>query len=424
MKILFLTHYYPPEGNAPASRTHETCRRWAAAGHEVEVITCVPNVPDGKVYAGYRNALHQVETLDGVRVHRVWTYVAPNKGAVRRILNYLSYLVSALLCGLRVRRPNVLLCTSPQFFCGIAGVVLGRWRAVPTILEIRDIWPESIETVGAMRKGFALRLLERLERWMYRRADHVVTVGKGYWRKLVERGVPEAKLSIVTNGADVDLFKPGPPDPELRERLGVGTAFTAAYVGTLGMACGLDVVLDAAAMLRDRGEDGVRFLLVGDGARREELEARARDLGVQDLVRFTGRLPKEQIAPLLRTVDACLIHLEKSPLFTTVIPSKMFEAFATAKPVLLGVDGHAREILEEAGAGLFFEPGDAPALLAAVERLRSDPAACARMGREGLRQVHETYNRDRLAAAYLEIVSRVAAGQQAAAVPARTAAPS
>ena len=298
--ILFLSHYFAPEGNAPASRTFENCRLWVASGHRVTVVTCAPSVPSGVVYEGYRNRLVQTEWIDGIRVIRVWTLLAANRGTLRRTLNYLSYLVTATLRGIFVRKVDVVIATSPQFFCGWAGVLVSRLRRKPFLLEIRDIWPESIETVGALGNRAAIGLLSVLERWMYRAADQIVTVGEGYRGKLVERGVPEKRVAVVTNGADLEFYQPGPPDPAVTKRYDLKGKFTLAYVGTLGMACGLDCVLDAAEKLQAEGEDKVRFLLVGDGARREELESAAKARGLEGIV-FTGRLDKAEIPALLRS---------------------------------------------------------------------------------------------------------------------------
>jgi hypothetical protein len=408
MRILYLTHYFWPEGNAPASRALEMGRCWARAGHDVQVITCAPNVPAGKVYPGYRNRLFQRETIEGMDVLRVWSYVAPNKGTLRRIMNYLSYMVSATAAGTMVARPDVILATSPQFFCGWAGVLLHRLRQVPMILEIRDIWPESIEATGAMRSSPALRALEHLERRMYASADRIVTVGAGYRRKLLERNVEVGKIDIVHNGVDFDLFSPAKPDETIRRKWNLGNAFVCAYVGTLGISSGLDVVLRAARTLKQNRRDDVKFLLAGDGACREKYQARARKEGLDNVV-FTGRLNKTEIPSLLASTDACLVHLRKQELFKTVLPSKMFEAAAMAKPILLGVQGCAAEMISSAGAGLCFVPEDDRGLMEAIDTLQADPQEARAMGKRGRRWVEASFDRRDLAQRYMEILQAVAA---------------
>ena len=411
MRLLFLSHYFPPEGNAPANRTYENCRRWSAEGRPVTVVTCAPNCPDGVVFPGYRNRLKQRETVGGVEVLRVWTFIAPNKGTVRRTLNYLSYMVSATLAGTFVLpRPEIVVATSPQFFCGWAGVLVAKARGVPFVLEIRDIWPESISAVGALHGRGLFRVLEWMERTMYRAADHIVTVGDGYKQRLLERGVPEEKISVVMNGVDED-FVPRAADAELLKRYGLAGKFVVTYAGTIGMACGLDVTLRAAELLRARGVDDVVFLLVGSGAERENLEAEVRRRGLEGRVILTGRVPRAEIPAFVASSDACLVHLRKTDLFASVMPSKIFEAAGMAKPIILGVGGFAREFVERAGAGLVMTPDDENELVAAVLRLKADDGLRRTLGESGERWVRANCDRGVLAARYLEILERVAAGR-------------
>ena len=406
MRILFLTHYFPPEGNAPATRVHQFCRRWVENGHEVTVITCAPNVPSGKVYEGYRNRLWQREQVDGIEVIRVWTFLAANAGTVKRILNYVSFMVSAVLAALFRRSPDVLIATSPQMFCGVAGALLRVLRRWTFVLEVRDLWPESITTVGAMKKSPLVRLLERLERWMYRRAQRIVAVGEGYKRKLVERGVPADKVTIITNGVDPTAYADAQPDDDLRERYGWTGKTTFAYIGTVGMASGLEVVPRAAARLRARGREDIHFVVVGDGAERAPLEQLA-TREAAGMVTFTGLLPKQQMPAVLATVDVCLVHLRAAPLFETVLPSKMFEAAATGRPILLGVAGEAAALLRETGAGEAFPPEDADALAAACERLTDDPRLRLALGAAGRAHLTPRFDVDLLAQRYQEELERL-----------------
>ncbi len=408
MRILFFSHYFPPEGNAPASRTFENCRRWSSRGHRVTVVTCAPNHPSGVLYPGYENRWRQQETRDGVRVVRVGTYLAANRGTVLRIVNYVSYMGSATLASLALPTPDVIIATSPQFFCGWTGVHAARLHRVPLILEIRDIWPESIAAVGALRNRALLRLLERLEHRMYAAARHIVTVGEGYRRCLLGKGVPATDISVVMNGVDRQLFSPSRPDPRLRRSLGVEQRFVVTYSGTIGMACGLEVVLRAAETLRRKRRDDIAFLLVGDGAHREALQAEAARRRLDSVV-FTGRLDRQRMPALLASSDACLVHLRRTELFATVLPSKIFEALGMARPIINGVPGEASRLVERAGAGICIEPEDADQLVQAVERLAGDPELCQRYGRAGHEYALAHHDRDRLAADYLEVIRRVCA---------------
>ncbi|MCA9188965.1 MAG: glycosyltransferase family 4 protein [Planctomycetales bacterium] len=410
MRITIFSHYFPPEGNAPASRTFEHARQWVEAGHEVTVVTCVPNVPTGIAYAGYRNHLWpQRESRHGIEVVRVWTYLSPNSGTLPRIGNYVSYMLSAVLAFMFfVRRPNVIVATSPQFFCGWAGILAGWLKWTPTVLEIRDIWPESIMAVGAMHRGWTIRFVEWLERWMYRAASHIVTVGKGY-RDNIQTKVPAAtRISVITNGVDGRLFAPAPVSECFRRRFGLGDRFVCAYVGTLGMAHGLDVVIRAAELLRQRRRDDIVFLLVGDGAHRARLERQVEQAELGSYVRFAGLLPKADMPMALTSSDALLIHLRKCELFTTVIPSKLFESMAVQRPIILGVRGEAAEILHDFNAGLQMEPENEHDLASAVVRLAEDPEYAAQLGINGRVAVMEKYRRDVLAAEYLSLLCEVA----------------
>ena len=421
MRILFLSHYFPPEGNAPATRVGALTKRWVAEGHEVTVITSAPNVPDGVVYDGYTNRFKpQEEEVDGVRVFRVWTYLAPNKGSGRRILNYLSYMVSAVLKVLFLRRPDVIIATSPQFFCGWAGILSKWWYRMSRIgaarprfvLEIRDIWPESIGAVEAMSQRSAIvRILEWLELRMYAAAHCIVTVGEGYRQRLLERGVPEKKMVIVMNGVDRDLLEREIPDPEpIRKQWGLDDKFVCSYIGTIGMASGLQILLRAARILRERGEERVRFLAVGDGAVRDELENDARNEGLDEVI-FTGRRPKEEMPAFLAASDLCFVHLKKTPLFETVMPSKIFEAMGMRKAILIGVDGEARKLVEQGGAGTAVPPEDEEALVDAVLHAAENPEELIAQGDRGRRFVFEHFDRDALAGDYLKVLNALVHGE-------------
>ncbi len=410
MHILFLSHYFVPENNAPAARVHGLAKEWARLGHRVTVLTGAPNVPAGVVYEGYRNRLYQEEWIEGIRTARVWTYLAANRGRVRRGLNFLSYMAAAGTAGSALRpRADVVIATSPQFFAGWAGVPVSRAHGAPFVLEIRDIWPDSITAVGALKEGRVIRALETLERALYDAADHIVAVGEGYRQNMIRKGVPAAKIDVVTNGVDADLFTPRPADAALRTRLGFATGtFVVTFAGTIGMASGLEVALGAARRLKEQGRADVAFLLIGDGAVRADLEEQARAQGLANVV-FTGLVPRPELPRYLASSDACLVHFRKQQLFSTILPSKFFEDAAMEKPILLGFEGDARAMLGAADCGIAFEPGNAVELAAAAVRLADDRAEGARLGASGRRYVLEHFERRALAHDYLGILGRVRA---------------
>jgi len=343
----------------------------------------------------------------------VWTYLAANRGRVRRGLNFLSYLAAAGAAGPLLRpRADVVVATSPQFFAGWAGVPVSRSHRAPFVLEIRDVWPDSITAVGALKEGRVIRALEKLERALYDAADHIVAVGEGYKATMVAKGVAPDKVDVVTNGVDADLFVPRPPDEELRARLGFSPdTFVVTFAGTIGMASGLDVALRAARRLKERRRHDVAFLLIGDGAVRAELQAAARDQGLDNVV-FTGMVARDDLPRYLASSDACLVHFRRQALFSTILPSKFFEDAAMEKPILLGFEGEARDLLERARCGVAFEPDNDAELSAAVERLTADRDEARRLGRNGRAYVLEHFDRRTLAADYLSILERVCADHE------------
>lgn len=409
MRIAFFTHYYPPEVNAPASRTSEHSREWARRGHEVTVVTCVPNHPSGKIYPGYKNKLFQTELIDGVKVVRLWTFVAANERFLFRTMNYVIYSIAATVALPFLPKADVIVTTSPQFFCGLVGFTARLVKRAPWVLEIRDLWPESIVTVGAMKKGAAIRLLEAIEAFAYREADRIVSVTESFVPHIEARGGAK-KIEIIKNGVDLSLFSGAASGDEIKRRFNLEGRFVAAYVGTHGMAHGLDTILDAAALLKN--DPRIGFLLVGDGAERCRLQERAKRMKL-DNVRVVGQLPKSDMPAVWAATDASLILLRNSDAFKKVIPSKMFEAMAMARPIVLGVEGEAKDLLEKANAGMAAPPESAEDLAAAVSKLAGDAELCRRFGQNGLTHVREHFDRSKLALRYLELLDATASTSQA-----------
>ena len=374
---------------------------WAKQGHQVTVVTSAPNHPDGIVYPGYKNRFFHNETVDGVSVVRVWTYLAANEGFARRTLNYVSYMISAAMAAPRLPRSDVYVSTSPQFFCGLAGMLAAKMRRTPWVLEVRDLWPESIVTVGAMHRGMTIRFLEWLERLAYRKADRIVAVTDSFAPHIAERCQGAAKIDVIKNGVDLSLFKRGADGGEIKRRFGLEGRFVAAYVGTHGMAHGLDTMLDAAELLRNDPRFG--FLMVGGGAEQERLAARAKTMGLDNL-RIVGQMPKSDMPAVWAATDASLILLRRSDAFEKVLPSKMFEAMAMECPIILGVRGEAKALLDAAGAGIAITPESAEELVAAVVRLADDKDLALKLGRQGGLFVRQHFDRERLAERYIEVL--------------------
>jgi colanic acid biosynthesis glycosyl transferase WcaI len=374
MKILFLSENFPPESNAAATRVYERACYWADWGHQVTVITSAPNFPEGKLFAGFENKWKQSETMSKIRVVRVKTYIAANRGVAYRTLDFLSFMATGLLAALKEEHPDVIAATSPQFFTAVAGWAASALRGVPFVFELGDLWPASIAAVGAMRKSFALGLIEKLELFLYRRSTAIAALTSSFKDNLVSRGIDADKISVVINGVDLSRYSPQPRDMALAAEWGLAGKFVAGYIGTHGMAHALGNVLDAAERLKDN--DTVRFLLAGAGAERDALMADATKRGLNNVV-FMPRQPKEAMPAVWSLCDVALVHLKDSPVFAGVIPSKIFEAEAMGLPLLLAApEGEASTIVLNDKAGLHVAPEDPDALATAVRQLENDRVLC------------------------------------------------
>ena len=404
MKILFFTHYFPPEVNAPANRTHEHCRRWVQDGHDVTVITGVPNHPRGVIFEGYENRWLQEETIDGIRVIRTWMYLTPNSGFAKRVANYLGFMVTAILASFRAGRPDLIVATSPQFFVGVAGAVVSKLKRRPFVLEIRDLWPKSVAELGQLGPGPILSTLEALEKWLYRSAAGVVVNTRTFRQHVEERGVPKDRIELIYNGIDPALFRPRPPNRTLLAEHGLDGHFTVAYVGTLGLAHGLTLLIDVAERLKERRE--LRFVLIGDGADRAKLEEEVRRRGLDNVV-MLGLQPREAMPDWIASIDLLLVMLRDLPVFETVIPSKIFEFLAQERPVVLAAKGEIRRMMDEAEGALVIDPEREDQMVSAIERVMDRPDEAKTRAESGRRWVDEGFIRDDLArrmAVFLESV--------------------
>jgi len=412
MKILFFTDNFPPESNAPAIRTLEHTREWVKAGHEVTVVTCAPNFPLGKVYEGYSNSFYQTEYIEGVRVVRVWSYIAANEGAAKRIIDYVSYMVSSTVAALFLPRPDVVVGTSPQLFAAVAAWLTAKIKRRPFVFELRDLWPESILAVGAMEKGWVIRKLEQFVSYLYQQADLMVPVTYAFARILEGEGVPAEKIEVVTNGIEPGSHKLTESREAVRKKWGIpNDRFVGAFIGTLGMAHGISTILNAAEASRD--DATLHFVIMGNGADKDQIKRLAAEKQLSNVTIIDGQ-PRQDALNLLGAVDVSLVLLKNTPLFETVIPSKIFEAMEFEKPILLGVRGESADIVvKKSQSGIAFTPESADELLINLRALRDDPERCAEFGRNGRAAVESTFRRTQLAARMLASIEGLVANEQA-----------
>lgn len=380
MRILLLEQFFDPE---PTFKGLAFAQKLVERGHHVEVLTGFPNYPGGKVYPGYRIKFRQVERHDGIRVNRVPLFPSHDKSSIKRIANYASFTLSAATIGARlIQKPDVIYCYHPPATLGGAAIVLSRLYRCPFVYDIQDLWPDTVATSGMMRNPTALAMLERWCRWVYRNAAHITVLSPGFKMRLIERGVPEHKITVIYNWADESKMKIVERDEHLARSLGMAGKFNITFAGTMGLGQALDAVLDAAALLRERAL-AIQFVFVGGGIERERLEATARQKSLSNVL-FLPRQDPEQMAPLFALSDALLVHLKDDPLFRITIPSKTQTYMAVGKPILMAVQGDAADLVTRAGCGIVCPPQDARALADAALRLFQMPATeRAMMGQRG-----------------------------------------
>jgi colanic acid biosynthesis glycosyl transferase WcaI len=406
VRILYVSQYFPPEMGAPAARASELARHWAIMGHDVTVLTGFPNHPTGVVPPEWRARMRRLvykEIVDGVDVVRTWLWPLPNRKAHERMRNYASFWLSASLSGLGISRPDVVIGSSPQLLVALAGWWLAWTKGVPFVFEVRDLWPESLAAVGAGGEGSALhRTLGLIAGFLYRRSTRIAVVTPAFQDHLIRYWqVPAERISVVENGVETELFRPCPP----AILPGTEGKFVVCYIGTMGMAHGLETLIAAAEQLREDFPQAV-FLMIGEGAEKERIVELARARHLSNII-FLGQQPRDQIPAYIAGADVCLVMLKKSELFKTVMPTKLLEYMACEKPVVVAVDGQARKLVEESSSGVFVEPGDSQALANSIRALASDAAARQKMGSNGREYIVRHLSREQTARTYIEVLEKL-----------------
>ena len=405
MKILFISDNFPPETNAPASRTYEHAVEWVKQGHHVTVITCAPNFPKGKVYSGYRNAWYSTEIVDGIQVIRVKTYITQNTGFFKRILDFLSFMVSSSIAGLFVKRSNIVIATSPQFFTAVSGWFLSKIKGIPFVFEVRDIWPASLEAVGFNKFKRLTNAIKKIELFLYAQASLVVVVTNSFKKELSERGVLDQKIKVIFNGVDASKYFPRTKNENHFKSIhNLHGKFIVAYVGTLGLAHALDTILNAAENLQHQSD--IVFLFVGEGAMKDQLVRETQEKCLNNVV-FVGGQSKDQMPLVWSACDVSLVSLRNVPLFKMVIPSKIFESMASGLPIIMSTPkGEASKIVTSAAAGVHCVP-ESPKLLAdAILSLKRDCKAYDEFAINGIKTA-KLFDRKKQASQMLAEIERI-----------------
>lgn len=398
MTLTFLTQYYPPETGAPQNRLHSLARHLKAFGHSVDIITAMPNYPRGEILESYRWKMFCRDSIDDIIVQRCWIYASKSNGIVFKLLSYFSFVITSLIVGLRSDKSDYLLCESPPLFLGMTAVILAKRKGAKLIFNVSDLWPESAEKLGIVGDGMILRLTYRLEAWLYRRAYLVTGQTQGIVSNIGRR-FPKVRTLWLPNGVDKEAYTSAATDRNWRAFYGLEGKKLFIYAGILGHAQGLEVIIKAAFRLKARTD--IAFVLIGDGPLKRELEVHNDRLSAN--VVFIPNQPKANALGIVSEAYACIIPLKKLDLFKGAIPSKIFDSLALGIPILLGVEGEAKELfIDRAQAGLCFEPENEAQLEQAILGILLHPQVRDEKGMNGRFFVMEHFDRGKIAQKFLQ----------------------
>jgi glycosyltransferase involved in cell wall biosynthesis len=403
MRIIILTQYYPPETGAPQNRLSDLAQRLHRSGVEVTVHTAMPNYPQMKKHRGYRWRFYKKERVEGITVHRSWIYCGTSKRIIPRLFNYFSFVITSVITGIFVlRRSDFLLVESPPLFLGYSAYILSRCKRAKMIFNVSDLWPESAEKLGLVTSRRMLRMAYGLERFCYRKSAFVTGQTQGICRSISER-FPGKTVQWLPNGVDMDSFVPCKTDLLWRSKNGFGCDdFLILYAGIIGHAQGLEVIIRAAEILKEY--PSIHFIILGSGPEKDGLINMVEEKGISN-VTFPEGVARKEMPEIIASVNASVVPLKKLELFTGAIPSKIFEALAMEKPILLGVEGEAYDLfVKEAQAALFFEPENAEDLARQTLALFNKHDEAMAMGKRGREFAIRRFNRKTIAESLKELM--------------------
>lgn len=401
MKILILTQYFPPETGAPQNRLHSIAGYFSNLGAEVSILTAMPNYPKMEVFDGYRGRFYKYEEQGNIKVHRAWIFVSKSKSVIFRLLNYFSFVFSSLLVGIfKINKHDIIICESPPLFLGISALILKWFKNSKLVFNVSDLWPESAEKLDIVTNKLLLGISYKLEGILYTHSNLVSGQTQGIVKNISDR-FPLVKTYWLPNGIDFNQYNILANGADFRLTYAINSSdFILMYAGILGYAQGLDVIIKSAFITKTFPE--IKYVIIGDGPEKEKLKKLAKELKLENVL-FVGNIPRENMSNAIAACNAYIVPLKKNDLFLGAIPSKLFEPLAMGKPILLGVDGEARELfIEKGNGGLFFKPEDANELAEKVLYLNANRNEISILGDNGKKFVSINFNREKIAKLFFE----------------------
>ncbi len=404
MKLLILTQYFPPEIGAPQNRLYELAVRLKQKGVNISVLTAMPNYPQMEIHAAYKGKFYHYEEMNGLHIHRSWIYVSKSKGIFKRLLNYFSFVKSSAWVGLfKLGKFDFILCESPPLFLGMTAYFLKKIKGAKLIFNVSDLWPESAEKLGLVQNKFFLNIAARLEEFMYRKSELISGQTQGIVKSISER-FPDKKTYWLPNGVDLAYYNTNTVITDWRNKNNFSTEdFILLYAGIIGHAQGLEVIIKAAKELEKYSR--IKFVLLGSGPEKEKLQALKQSLNTGNLF-FFDAVTKKEMPKIIATIDVAVIPLKKLDLFKGAIPSKIFENLAMKKPILLGVEGEAKELfIDEGKCGLAFIPENEKDLAVKIIELYNNKNELITFGENGYRYVEQKFTRDKIATEFWNFIN-------------------
>lgn len=394
MRILFLTQYCPPEVGAPQNRIFEFAKQLKTFGHEITILTAMPNYPKGEIFDGYKGKIVHREKLDGIDIVRTWIYATKRNGFIPRIINYMSFTISSVLLGLPlIGKQDVVITESPPLFLGYSGYLISRIKRAKYVFNVSDLWPESAIKLGVLNNKLLIKLSTWLEEFSYRKSHLITGQTMGIVDNIANRGFGKEKVHLITNGVDTELFKPENRSENLRKEWGIDGKFAVCYAGIHGIAQGLEIIINAAKELKEYKD--IIFVFIGEGPEKEKLAGMKDQYGL-DNVLFFSMQPKKNMPRIIASMDATIIPLKKLDLFKGALPSKMFEALSSELPIVLAVQGEAENLIKKSDGGICVEPENYLEVKEAVLKLYNDRELRHRLGANGRIYVQNNFSRQNI----------------------------